>query len=168
MNKSALDNAWRIHEATGEWTARVDAKAAFAFTIESAVLGAVIALTTTDKVYDNFDAWWKVALYMLGVVLVFVSIYFAGSVVAPDLNSRGLKKASRENYIFFGHTRFWEGRSDELADRLKRDDLLEQLSRQIGIMGRIAWDKHIKVKRSMWFAMTGVAVFFVLGVFMSL
>ncbi|TFD44802.1 hypothetical protein E3T55_19760 [Cryobacterium frigoriphilum] len=167
MKKDALDNAWKIHDATGEWTARVDAKAAFAFTVESAVLGVVVALTTTDKVYDGFDSWWSTALYVLGVFLIFISIYFAGSVVVPQLNIRGLEKASKDNYIFFGHTRFWEGRADELAERLKSDDLLKQVSLQIGIMGRIAWDKHIKVQRSMWFAMTGLVVFVVLGVLMN-
>jgi hypothetical protein len=155
MKKDALENAWRVHEAHSEWTARVDAKATFAFTVESAVLATVVALTTSDRVFDDFDALWKITAYSFGLLLIFASTIFAGIVVAPRLRGKGLLAGSADNYIYFGHTRFWEHSASELADRFREDDLLTQLTRQIGVMGRIAWRKHVFVQWSLWLAMSG-------------
>ncbi|MFJ4671630.1 hypothetical protein [Kitasatospora purpeofusca] len=44
-NEEAVKTAWQIHASSTEVTGRVDAKASFALTIESAALGAIVALS---------------------------------------------------------------------------------------------------------------------------
>jgi hypothetical protein len=53
----AVETAWRIHTELGNWTAKVDAKASFALTLESAATAGVIALSTNDHVLANLHGW---------------------------------------------------------------------------------------------------------------
>lgn len=157
--RQAVDDAWRIHDAQLDWTAKVDAKATFAFGFESAIFVTVGALVAAGKVFSAFHYWWLWAIFFLGLGLLAISVGLAALVVGPRLRSRGLKEAADSNYIYFGHARFWSPR--RLAVALRRDDLLEQLSRQIVVTAEIAWTKHVRVGQSI---ATGAAAGFLLVV----
>ncbi|MFJ8669757.1 hypothetical protein [Streptomyces sp. NPDC093600] len=51
------ETAWRIHAALGEWTARVDAKASFALTLESAALAGIAALSDKNRLFSNLTGF---------------------------------------------------------------------------------------------------------------
>lgn len=151
-----VDAAWRIHDAQLDWTAKADAKAAFAFGIDSAAIAAVAVLISTGKVFSHFDNWWLVALFAFGGAALIAGIVSASVGVAPRLKGRTAKKLSRHNYIYFGHARHWT--ADQLEKRLRTEDLLPQLSRQIVVTANIAWKKHVAVNWSIWLTMIGGAV----------
>ncbi|WP_308465628.1 Pycsar system effector family protein [Rathayibacter soli] len=147
----AVDAAWHVHNAQLDWTAKADAKAAFAFGIDSAAVAAVAILVSTGKVFSHFDHWWLTALFTLGGLGLLAGIVAASIGVAPRLKAKGAKKLSKTNYIYFGHARHWK--AVDLEKRLRTDDLLPQLSRQITATADIAWKKHVAVNWSIWLTM---------------
>lgn len=142
-----VEVAWRIHDAQADWTGKVDNKAAFALSIHSLIL--TLSLAGATEIVEFRD--WVV--FGCGTALLLAGAVMAASVVAPRLRSRGLKRASRENYIYFGHARHWE--PERLQRRLRREDPLPQLSRQIVVMAEIAWSKHVRVAWSIWLGVAG-------------
>ena len=149
---SALDTAWRIHAAQTDWTGKVDAKASFAFALESAAIATIVALSAKDRLFSalpGFTPW----LYWSGLLLLIVGAGLAVTVVAPRLRGRRSKLESATNFIYFGHARNWQASDLEAALRTK--DMLPQLSRQITAMASIAWKKHVRVQWSLWSATLG-------------
>ena len=163
--RDALDNAWRIHDAQADWTGKVDAKASFVFAIQSAALTAVLGLTGLDKIYNDLDAWWKVALYTLGLALLAAGGVLAGIVVAPRLRSKVASSEAHENFVYFGHAREWKPK--ELADQIRDGDIIDQLARQIIVMAKIGWVKHRLVQVSFWIGLGGGLVLVLLGVLLT-
>lgn len=160
--EAAVVNAWRIHDAQADWTGKVDAKASFSFGIQSAIIATVIALTAEDKLFDNFQGWW-VALFLAGVLLLMSGAFMSALVVAPILRSKNLNQESRDNFIYFGHLRYWNGHEERLQRKLLETDLLAQLTLQLTRTAEIAWKKHVKVRLSIWFGMAGGFVLVVCG-----
>lgn len=158
---SPLDTAWRIHQIQSEWTSRVDTKATFAFTIESAAIATVVALTAKDRLYSSLTEWWLIALYVAGVALLLISAGLAALVVIPRLRKKAAAREAYENFIYFGHARLWT--ADRLEDALKSHDILPQLSRQIINMAEIAWVKHIRVQWSFGLGVLGGAILVACG-----
>ncbi|WP_404433898.1 DUF5706 domain-containing protein [Microbacterium lacus] len=152
LQSNAVDTAWRIHQAQVDWTGKVDAKATFAFAIESAAIATVVALTATDRLYSSLVGIWQ-AVYYLGLVSLMVAAGFAALVVIPRLRSKHLQKESDDNFVYFGHARLWNASDLELA--LVSRDILPQLSRQIVGMAQIAWTKHVRVQWSFRLAALG-------------
>lgn len=148
----ALESAWRIHQAQMDWTARVDAKAAFAFAIESAAIATTLGLTSSGRL-AGFDHWWLTTLYILGLGFLLLSAGFAALVVTPRLRRSKTKIESPNNLVYFGHLRHWQPTELELA--LRHEPMLPQLSRQIVSMARISWTKHVRVQISFTFAIAG-------------
>lgn len=148
-----LDTAWRIHQAQADWTAKVDAKATFAFAIESAAIATVVALTPNGRLFSDLDAWWLFAGYVLGLLLLMIAAGLSALVVIPRLRSRPSLKEAASNFIYFGHVRHWT--STHLEAALRAQDPLPQLSRQIVNMAEIAWTKHVRVQWSFRFAIVG-------------
>ncbi|WP_264032428.1 Pycsar system effector family protein [Cellulosimicrobium sp. SH8] len=144
-----FENAWRIHEAQMDWTGKVDAKAAFALTVQAALLGAAVVLLP--------DMNTCVEYVLLGVSVIFVSAgaVCAALVVAPQLRSKSLASESASNFIYFGHVRLWK--PEQLAREMRRTDLTEQLARQVTVMADIAWKKHRRVAWSIWLGLVGGA-----------
>lgn len=66
------ETAWRIHAAIGEWTARVDAKASFALTLESAALAGIVALSDDGHLFGDLHGWGARAPVWTGAVLILV------------------------------------------------------------------------------------------------
>lgn len=151
--KQALEDAWKIHDAQLDWTGKVDAKATFAFGFVSAIIVAVGALVAAGRVFSAFHHWWLWALFFLGLLFMAVSVTLAALVVSPRLRSSGLKESADVNFIYFGHARYWSGR--RLSAALRKEDLLDQLSRQIVVMAEIAWAKHLRVGQSILFGVLG-------------
>ncbi|KQP01418.1 Pycsar system effector family protein [Leifsonia sp. Leaf264] len=151
-NPNAIDTAWRIHAAQTEWTGKVDAKASFAFALESAAIATVVALSAKDRLFSalpGLTPW----LYWPGLLLLLVGAGLAVTVVAPRLRGRTARSESASNYIYFGHARNWKATDLEAA--LRTTDILPQLSRQITAMAKISWKKHVRVQWSLWSATLG-------------
>jgi hypothetical protein len=156
QDAAALDTAWRIHQAQGEWTSRVDAKAAFAFTIEAAAIATTVALTADGRILSDLDKWWLIALYALGLGLLLVAAGFAALVVIPRLRRSKVEAEAPDNFIYFGHARFWNPK--ELERAIREEPVLPQLARQIVTMAQIAWVKHMRVQSSFSLAIIGAVI----------
>lgn len=157
---AAIDTAWRIHQAQVEWTGKVDAKATFAFAIESAALATVVALTTNGRLFSDLEKYWLI-LYWVGLISLLISASFAALVVIPRLRSKHLAKESQTNFIYFGHARLWDVK--ELESALKDTAVLPQLSLQIVRMADISWTKHVRVQWSFCLAALGGIALVVCG-----
>lgn len=152
-DSQAIDTAWRVHQAQMDWTGKVDAKATFAFAIESAAIATIVGLTSNDRLYSDLDEWWLVGLYAIGLTCLLLAAGCAALVVIPRLRSKEVAKEARRNFIYFGHARLWE--PDDLARALRHEALLPQLARQITAMADIAWTKHQRVQWSFRLAIVG-------------
>ncbi|WP_086150513.1 Pycsar system effector family protein [Cellulosimicrobium sp. KWT-B] len=151
----ALDTAWRIHDAQSDWTGKVDAKAAFALTIHSALLVVVVTL------FNHLGSPLEYVLYGACVTSLLTGAGLAANVVSPRLRSRGLRQGANTNAIYFGHARFLD--PDDLTHRLRTQDPLPQISRQIVTMAQIAWTKHVRVAWSIWLGVLGGALLLVVA-----
>lgn len=159
---ASLDTAWRVHQAQVEWTSRVDAKAAFAFTIESAAIATAVALTAEGRLFADFSRWWLAATYAVGLGLLLVAAGFAAFVVIPRLRRGKIDGEARHNFVYFGHARLWDPQTLEKA--LRENPVLPQLARQIVVMARIAWIKHIRVQWSFSLAVAGATCLVICGI----
>ncbi|CAL9676816.1 Pycsar system effector family protein [Streptomyces sp. enrichment culture] len=157
----AVETAWRIHTELGNWTAKVDAKASFALTLESAATAGVIALSTDDHVLANLHGWGTRSLLWTGTVLILISGIFSMLVVVPRLRARKVKAEAPSNFIYFGHLMHRE--ADELTAVLKQTDILPVLSRQLIVMSKIAWGKHRHVQLSFSIFGVGATLVFLAG-----
>ncbi|MER5197256.1 Pycsar system effector family protein [Streptomyces sp. NPDC002755] len=160
--EKAVETAWRIHGAIGEWTARVDAKASFALAFESAAVGAIIALSGKNYVFDNVHARESLYLLWVGSGLIVVSAIFAAVVVVPRLRGPALQAEASANFIYFGHLMHRE--ANELAESLRNTDLLPVLSRQLIVMSGIAWTKHRNIQISFILFAFGAVLVVIAGI----
>lgn len=165
-NLLAIETAWKIHQAQGEWTNRVDAKAAFAFTIESAALATAVTLTAQDRLFSNISNLWILTIFISGIILLMVGAALAAMVVIPRLREKDSSRESAENFIYFGHARFWS--PDRLEEALLHSNILPQIARQITVMSQISWIKHRRVKWSFVCALLGIALLVGVGLALSL
>jgi hypothetical protein len=153
------ETAWRIHTAIGEWTARVDAKASFALTLESAALAGIVALSGEDHLFGNLKGYGARSLLWIGTLLILAGAVFAILVVVPRLRKSKVEPEAGQNYVYFGHLQFWDASALEQA--LQQEDVLPVLARQLVVTSRIAWQKHRFVQFSFLLsAIGGVFVFF--------
>jgi hypothetical protein len=133
-----VDTAWRIHATLLESTGRVDAKASFAVTLESAVLAALIALYRGD---DPANA--AKVLFWIGGLALALSVLAAVSVVVPRLGSKD-GGDWRDYFLYFGDLRHWE--ADDLSRKLRETSALNSLTRQLVVMSEVVWIKHRRVQ----------------------
>ncbi|MEU6404109.1 Pycsar system effector family protein [Streptomyces sp. NPDC046985] len=153
-SERAVETAWHIHTELGNWTAKADAKASFALTLDSAASAGVIALSSDDHVFAHLHGWGARSLLWSGTALIIVSGLFAMLVVIPRMRARAMEAEAASNFIYFGH--LMHRHTDELARTLEETDVLPVLSRQLIVMSKIAWDKHRHVQLS--FAAFGAGV----------
>lgn len=147
-NKNAIEQAWKIHQAQADWTGKVDAKASFSFAIESAAIATTVILSSDQRLFSDRPSGIVDVLYWFGLLALLAGALFAIAVVIPRLKSESAFKASKNNYVYFGHVRHWH--ASELAEALRTKDILPVLTQQIVVMGDIAWQKHRWVQISMW------------------
>lgn len=153
MNSDPIDAAWKIHAALIDWTGKVDTKASFALTIESALLAGVVTLSGEGRVFYHLSGW-AVFWYVLGIALLIASVLCAIWVVRPRLRAANLKTEAPDNFIYFGHLRHLT--PEAVQDQLQRPSLLSVLSKQLVEMSKIAWTKHKIVQWSLSLAPVGV------------
>ena len=155
-DQNAVDNAWRIHAAIADWTKGVDSKASFVLTIESAVLAGVIALMGGHRRLAGVEGVFPNLLLYSGISLLAGAIVLVAWVVRPRTRNKNAKAESPHNFIYFGHLRFRQPADVERA--LQEEDILPMLSRQLVVMGQIAWVKHNQLKWSLNAALLGTAL----------
>lgn len=160
-NEKAIEQAWKIHAAQAEWTGKVDAKASFAFAVESAIIATVVALSADGRLYSDLSDWLSGAFYWIGLLSLMAGAFFALVVVRPRLKEDVVRKMSDDNFIYFGHAQYWD--ADELATALKERDILPVITRQIVVMADIAWRKHRWVQLSMTLGGIGGALLVACG-----
>ncbi|MFC4613080.1 Pycsar system effector family protein [Streptomyces maoxianensis] len=165
MNGSneAVETAWRVHTEIGSWTSRVDAKASFALTLESAAAAGIIALSGDNHVFAHLYGWGARSLLWLGTALILAGGIFAMLVVVPRLRVSKVQAEASDNFIYFGHLMHRE--ANELTTALKQADVLPVLSRQLIVMSQIAWRKHRHVQLSFLLFGLGAALVFLAGIF---
>ncbi|MFF3942090.1 Pycsar system effector family protein [Streptomyces phaeofaciens] len=148
----ALETAWRVHAALGEWTARVDTKASFALTLEAAALAAVTALASGGGLGLRTLPVVLLVVFVAGLLSLLGAICCAMLVVAPRTRGESTAAEAADNFVYFGHLRHWD--PEGLRRALTTRDPLPMLSRQLVVMSRIAWRKHRWVELS--FALSGL------------
>ena len=149
---SPAETAWKIHDAVQDWTGKVDVKASFALTIESALLAVILTLSTGQHRLTHLPGGSE-ALYIAGLVLVIAGALAAVWAVTPHLRARNLGNEWQSNFVFFGHLKDWP--PEQLEAALAERDVLPMLSRQLVTMGKIAWVKHRLLQASLAAAVVG-------------
>ncbi|QFG20437.1 Pycsar system effector family protein [Actinomadura sp. WMMB 499] len=147
--------AWRVHQALHDWTAKVDAKASVILTLETAILGLIVAFAQSGKRLERLttlETW----TFAAGLVLLVAAILLAGAAVFPQLNRRDARRNWRSNYVYFGHLRRWS--PEELVVALgdgdeRRNKLV--LSTQLIALSKIIWRKHSFLQYSMGLVVAG-------------
>lgn len=158
-SQESRESAWRIHQALGEWTARVDTKASFALTLESAALAGIVALSDNGHIFDNLAGVRARAVLWLGIALIMTGAIFAVLVVVPRLRKKKtLREEATNHFVYFGHLQFWK--QADLAQKLEQADMLPVLSGQLIRMSEIAWKKHRFVQLS--FGLAGLGALLVI------
>lgn len=164
-DSAAIEQAWKIHAAQADWTARVDAKATFAFTIESASIATAVALSAQGRLFSVILSGIEAVLYWTGLLTLLVGASFAILVVIPRLRAATVKTTHPHNYIYFGHVKHWN--SDNLAQALQARDILPVITRQIVVMADIAWQKHRWVQISMSLGAAGGGLLVLCGLLLA-
>ncbi|MEU3418626.1 Pycsar system effector family protein [Streptomyces murinus] len=160
-SQEARETAWKVHDAVMDWTGKVDAKAAFALTLESAILAGVAAVAASDHRFARQGGAVGVLLW-LGVALLVAGTALAVLVVTPRVRSKHVAAEASTNFVFFGHLQHWT--PQDLEQALESQDPLPMLSRQLVVTSKIAWRKHVYVKWS--FRLAAVGGLLVLSAFM--
>ena len=152
-DERALDTAWRIHAAIVDWTGKVDSKASFALAIQSAVIIAVIGFAGGRRRLSHLDDPAEQAAFWIGITMLTIALVLVTWVVRPRLRTKAMKNEWPDNFIYFGHLRYWD--PDALEAALKDRPILPLLTRQVVSMSQIAWQKHKCLQWSMVLAAVG-------------
>ncbi|MBZ6139919.1 Pycsar system effector family protein [Streptomyces olivaceus] len=152
---AGTETAWRIHAALADWTGKVDAKAAFALTLESGALALTAVLRSSSGTRSGGSPPGQSfpVLATAAMVLLTAAALMSVLAVVPRLRDRWVP-SSGQDFIYFGHLR---GLAPEtLAQALRSTDPLPALSRQLVVMSEIAWRKHRYTQVSLSLAATGL------------
>lgn len=152
-DKDALDTAWRIHSALVDWTGKVDAKASFCFTLQSGGLGVIVALSADNRMFGVLEGPWQSVSYTLASLSWVLGAACSMWVVIPRLRMRHVKEEWPENFVYFGHLKYWK--AEQLAEKIRDAEMVTVITTQMVNMSKIAWFKHILVKISMSLASIG-------------
>ncbi|MFD3525637.1 Pycsar system effector family protein [Streptomyces sp. NPDC058653] len=152
----ARENAWRIHQALGDWTARVDNKASFALTLEAASAAGLASLAKDGSFAGRRVDGALSSLVLIALVALLIGALCAIVAIQPRLRTRAARAAAPDNFIYFGHVRHWD--PVRLRAALGQEDLLPMLSRQLVVMSQVAWRKHLLVQVSLALAAFAVAL----------
>ena len=153
MSESSDELAWRVHDNAKGWIVQVDVKSAGALAIEAAVLGFALALVTNSETLGQLSGisrWIIVA----GLLLLFVSVVLSTLVLLPRTKLRE-PKPSNPGYLYFGHLRHWD--ESKLSEVLARNHVSDdQIASQVIKMSEIAWKKHLLLRWSLYFLLSGI------------
>lgn len=156
-NPDPVDTAWRIHAALTDWTGKVDTKASFTLTIETAIMAGILALYGSGRALSGLQGWRSV-ISGTGVAMLAVAMLLAVLVVIPRLRRIEHLKQEAESghFIYFGHSRHLQ--PDQISGFIENIDLLPVLAHQHQKMAEIAWKKHRFVQASMIAAISGASL----------
>ncbi|MEU8945311.1 Pycsar system effector family protein [Streptomyces sp. NPDC048489] len=157
MTDEPTETAWRIQAAVADWTAKADAKASFALTMQSTALAVLGLLTTSKRAGGDLDSTTPRLLLWIGVLLMVAGVSFAAWAISPNLSKERRGPESDDDFLYFGHVRHLDPAVLEAA--LRDKDPLPSLSRQVVVMSEIAWNKHRRVQWSLMLAVAGCAAF---------
>ena len=146
--------AWQVHTVQEQWSGRADTKATVIFTVEAAVIAAVVAAFGNSALTASM-AGWRIVLVWLGIVVSAAAIGAAALVVAPQLGRKG-KLAQERHVIYFGHLRSWE--AQDLAHRLSEltdSESLYELSVQLTRTAAGNWRKYVLLQVAVVAALVG-------------
>jgi hypothetical protein len=164
----AREHAWSVLQAIQTWTSRIETKASFLLTLESALFvffGSQLLRYTIEQENELVFSQAMVLMLntypfagqviMLGLGLLLVSIFALVNCLAFPLWEKGRRAEKPSNGIYFGHLE-----SSKEADiiRLFREDQLNQLAREAKRSSSIAWQKQVRLKISTGLTVLGVAV----------
>jgi hypothetical protein len=148
-NEQKVHFAWHAHEAVQGSIESVDIKASIVLVAEIAVVGAAANALLTDGGELHNATGIHLALATASLVALAGAVAVALWVVFPRLGSRKHRAGSNEDIIYFGHLRL---RSPEhiagSLEALTPDNQLRQLSRQLHVIGQVAWRKHVWLRWS--------------------
>jgi hypothetical protein len=135
-----LDAAWRIFGALVDWNGKVDVKAAFTLTLDTAVLAGVVALSRSGEMFATLHGWAD-NVFRVGAVLTFLSALCAVVVVSPILRSRTERSTDvrNGNFIYFGHLALMT--KPEIIEALK-GDVLAAVAQELENTSKNAWVKN--------------------------
>jgi Family of unknown function (DUF5706) len=154
--EEAVETAWHIHTALGEWTTRVDSKASFALTLEAAALAGVAGLTSNGGLGVRAMPASLLVTFSVALLSILASALCAMMVVVPRMRGHHTAAESGDNFIYFGHLRHWS--PGHLHTALTTRDPLPMLSRQLVVMSHIAWRKHRWVELSFILSAVGATL----------
>lgn len=135
--------SWAMYHAIREWIAMIDTKASIVLSLETALLGLVIALARPP-------AGQVRVFYYTGAGLLLVAIMLAGGAVFPQLSRRFLRRWRGGFSIYFGQLRRWQ--PDELASALiaaSARQRVRTIADDVVAISVIAWRKHTLIQGSM-------------------
>ena len=148
--------AWKVHDALGSWTAKVDTKASIVLAIEAALGGFIITLSDKGGHLSALHGD-RVDLYRAGLVFLILSVLLSLMVICPQLGRRKAKRNWAGNMIYFGHLRRWN--ADELATALAMGTpTVSQLALQLVTMSKINWRKHAWLQWSLLCLVVGAGL----------
>lgn len=159
--QSSTETAWRIHASLADWTGKVDAKAAFALSIESAVLAGTAALSRDGGPLHDVSGAAPTGLLWAGTALLALSVLLSVAAVAPRLKGGPPHPGGSAGFVYFGHLRHWD--PARLEESIRTGDALPALSRQLVVMSQVAWRKHRLVQASLAAATAGACLLAVTG-----
>ncbi len=137
-----VDFAWKAHDSISDWTARVDIKASVLLSIDSGLVGLIVALSSGTGPLSGLKNG-AVVSYRLGVVALCISTALAIGVIFPQLDRRATRGSWKGQLIYFGYLR--RHSPDELRKRLAKltpEDASQVIARQLVETSKIVWRKH--------------------------
>ena len=133
---------WRVHDNAQGWVAQVDIKASATLAIEAVILGLAVALVSDP---DSLQRMTIAARWVIGggILALLASVVLSVLVLLPSTKSRESTTESR------GY----------LTNTLTKNDVEDiGLASQIIEMSKIAWRKHVRLRWSLYFLITGIVI----------
>jgi hypothetical protein len=128
-----------VFGALVDWNGKIDVKAAFTLTLDTAVLAGVVALARNGVIPELWTKpFW---FFAIGGIATLLSALLAVVVVSPILRPRGELSSEVRNgsFIYFGHLSLMD--DDTIVEALK-GDVLPALVSELKNMSKNAWVKN--------------------------
>jgi hypothetical protein len=150
-----VQHAWLVLQGVQDWTKHAETKATFLLTVESGLLVYFVRLIGGDLFQGLSDIQILTAglAAISGMGLLIYAIIMLVLVVYPRLREEDFTSEKWRNAIYFGHLTGQQPKAIE--NTLRRRDPLEQLARHLRAMSDIAWEKHLRLRKSITAAAVG-------------
>ncbi|WP_214404712.1 Pycsar system effector family protein [Pseudonocardia lacus] len=155
-----IEFGWRVHAVQEQWAARADTKATVVFTVQAAVIAAVVAAFGNAGIAAAMTGW-RFVLVWIGLLASALAVTTASLVVIPQLG-RVREMEGERRLIYFGHLRSQrpEALATRLADLTDAEEIAE-LSVQLSRMGAGNWRKYGMLRIAVLASLAGALLLFV-------